>query len=760
MLKRPHHPSPAPAPAPARQRGAFSIIAAASILLLLVCMVLTLDSGRLYLEKRRLQKLADTAALESVARLPDGHCANAPDQALQFARENLLRNDFLADASQQLTLTCVTVTSVDGIRQGTAASDGSAVQIQVSSRLASSLIMRSANLLGADTSTELTLQATAIARRPTPTASFTVGAQLARLQHDGLLVPLLATVGVDIEGLSLLDADGLANASVSTSGLLQQLGVNANIHELRAMTANELIAVSNAEVGPLSLNQLLAAVIPLVSDSQVSVGLGQLQAELGSALDAASMPLLGGLGDQALIALNEDNGQPLDAAVDAQVHVADLIGVALMSAMQGRGLSVPNLQLATLADVELGIVEPPAIGIGPVGTTAYGGQIRLYMDIDTDQLADGALDWLTQDLLGTRVHLPVWIDLVTAQGTLDAISCSAPSPSADIRVESSVLNACVGSMPDELKWSTAARCDSNIGEEQLVTLLGQPILSGKAHLPGLSSDDLLLGMTPGETRSTQINPLNIGNTLEDLTNGLLDLAGGLFRAPQTSFGDDTSYNGSGEQQRISELASQYLDATSQNGFYNVDSVIDLILNGSSAVDGNGNQLLPALVDDDWTVVDSIPTSCVLVLCPSSSWGDGTFSEAFQAYSEPGSLLDLLGVSTLDNGYRNCGGLLSSLLGWNSCIQHNLNRFLQTKPGGLDLTRVADNDVLSGTGSDAVSCAGLLCTLLRPVLELLKPGLNGVGDLLSNSLDDLAGIELGRTDVTLDSVSCGQTELVR
>ncbi|WP_152907196.1 pilus assembly protein TadG-related protein, partial [Pseudomonas aeruginosa] len=49
---------------PARQRGAIGILAATTLLLALICLLLVVDTGRLYLEQRNLQRVADVAALE------------------------------------------------------------------------------------------------------------------------------------------------------------------------------------------------------------------------------------------------------------------------------------------------------------------------------------------------------------------------------------------------------------------------------------------------------------------------------------------------------------------------------------------------------------------------------------------------------------------------------------------------------------------------------------------------------------------------
>lgn len=53
---------------PARQRGAIGLMGAMTLGIALLFMLLVVDSGRLYLEKRKLQRVADTAALEVVTR--------------------------------------------------------------------------------------------------------------------------------------------------------------------------------------------------------------------------------------------------------------------------------------------------------------------------------------------------------------------------------------------------------------------------------------------------------------------------------------------------------------------------------------------------------------------------------------------------------------------------------------------------------------------------------------------------------------------
>lgn len=53
---------------PARQRGAIGLIGALALGTAVLCTLVVVDSGRLYLDQRELQRVADNAALEAVAR--------------------------------------------------------------------------------------------------------------------------------------------------------------------------------------------------------------------------------------------------------------------------------------------------------------------------------------------------------------------------------------------------------------------------------------------------------------------------------------------------------------------------------------------------------------------------------------------------------------------------------------------------------------------------------------------------------------------
>ena len=113
----------------------------------------------------------------------------------------------------------------------------------------------------------------------------------------------------------------------------------------------------------------------------------------------------------------------------------------------------------------------------------------------------------------------------------------------------------------------------------------------------------------------------------------------------------------------------------------------------------------------------------------------------------GGLLDALGLTA-------CDGLINGLLRYNDCVRDALVKYLQTKPGGL--SGAGGYNPTTGTGS----CSSGLCLLLKPVVDgFLRPLLDGVGKLLRDVLSEVLGLQLGRTDVHMQSIQCGRSQLV-
>lgn len=97
---------------PQQQQGAIGLMAAVTLGVVLLFMLLVIDSGRLYLEQRKLQRVADMAVLEAVSR--GGSCTSGT--AVTYVNESATRNDFTPGAVQEITPTCGTLVTINNLR--------------------------------------------------------------------------------------------------------------------------------------------------------------------------------------------------------------------------------------------------------------------------------------------------------------------------------------------------------------------------------------------------------------------------------------------------------------------------------------------------------------------------------------------------------------------------------------------------------------------------------------------------------------------
>ena len=720
-----------------------------SVLFLLLGVV---DLGYMYYAKRDLQRIADLAATQAAQAI---NAERSNRAACVTAGEDSITANWpvpLTRNSTQTVVSCGNWNPADPARQS---SGGRFFD-------ASSGPLNAARVTVGGTSPTIfpgpwsrAVVAEAIAMRNDSVASFQVGSQLLRFNKDTPLGGLLGLVGLDVGMLTLLDSKGLADAKISPAGLLKALGVNLGIEQLRALSPEGL-----ANIASVTLLNVIDASISAITDNALAVQLNALKTQIINAgLSTIKIPL-GSLDDQkGLFAfLGAGRTDPLNAAMDVQLGIGDLLKTAIAIGANGHALQANQLDVAGLIKGQLTIVQPPTIAVGPVGTQGYSAQIRLNLNVDTDQLLGGALKWLVKDILGTQVKLPIAVDITNATGTLTALQCSASPQTMDLSVKSSILNACVGKMDPNNKQS----CEKGLQNEQLITLLHLPVLNGKLWVPALEYTDSTtgLGMEPGyedpadpnwskTNRSTQVNQLALGDTVNNIVTGLLNLLSGLLQPPNSTPTDITT-----------RLLGSYLDASMVNGLYNVTSLTNLLLSGRGVA--GDKDYMPPLLTSNFTFNNAIAKSCLLVACPSSTWNSGTFSAALNSYtSVPGGLLDVLGISTYDNGYQSCAGLLSSLLNWNGCVKNNVTKLLTSHPQYLYTINPNSPEIQSLLNRDNnLTCTGALCTLLKPlVTTVLKPILNGVGTLLTSVLKDTLGLEVGRTDIKALSIGCDTAQLV-
>lgn len=260
---------------PARQRGAIGLIGALTLGIALLFLLLVVDSGRLYLEKRKLQRVADTAALEAVSR--SGTCAAPANNAAQFATESAARNNFSLDDNRTLATACGTLaTGADFMRTFSAdPSKTDAIRVVATHRVHTSLAHGVLTLFsGQPVNLTTLLSATAVAAAPTPTvAQLTVRSTLLTVDSTQS-VALNALIGGLLGGKLQLDAvgwNGLLNTDISLLKYLDALAV-----QLKVSAGNyDQLLKTDATVGQLI--QAAIDVLKLGGDA-VNVVINNLEA--------------------------------------------------------------------------------------------------------------------------------------------------------------------------------------------------------------------------------------------------------------------------------------------------------------------------------------------------------------------------------------------------------------------------------------------------------------------------------------------------
>lgn len=688
-----------------RQRGSIVVNTAIALSLILASLIGT-ELGYLFYMKREYQKIVDLAALSGAMQLDpkiaEEGCANAMD----VARINASKNSSL--------MVIQPPECGRWIPEGQAVSNdpcfvGVEDHFTPRQRSYNALRVRIRQeppvLLGFFTQ-QRTICVQAIATSAIPTAVFSVGSKLIDTNAEAPLMTLLRFAGADVKGACLVCYTGLATATVTPSGLLKKLGlpITANV------TAGGLNALLAAE--KITLGALL--------DTAISVA--RENGTLDAALDIAG--LLKGVGikvDDLAVQLGTDpaknNGvrglfaqittADTQAALLANVNVLDLVTAAVGVATSSNAVNIGTDLLPLGLSVKTRIVEPPSIGIGSprsngaAGAMAYNSQIRSYIEVNTDSstLLSGVLK-----TLGTTIDLPIAIDVVNAQGELTNIDCSATPPKATVEVRSPILSACIGQISPAALWSKTDVCKTDLNKMPLVKLLGATLLSGRVSIDALEQTESLT-LIPGQTLSTKANELKIGETIKKLIPQLLGAVGS-----QTAQSAD----------RAPTLA--VATAMAQNYFDRAKNDVSKVKSLLTADGMTWNRpgllgLISSPMPDEW----ESNINALFVGCKKGSSYDTACAQT--------KLVDSLMT-------RNQGGLLTDVL----------SGLLKLVSGLLGL-----DDKSDGTP--------LLSTLLGPIINLLGPILDSVGALISKLLGTTLGLELGRTAVHLQSISCKTTKLV-
>lgn len=667
------------------QRGSVLITVALAMLLGVVLLEALVVGMQFYL-RRELQKSVDMAALAGAQALHGDTCALALDTAVRNAMRNGVATPPVAscgtwrpDYSEAMHFR-----PANGNE-----SEANAVHV----------VARSAPLLTLPGMRMGAVSAEAVAtRHGASTAMFSVAATLLQVGSDGKVPGLLALLGVNLDATRVVGYQGLAKVPIRTSGLLRALGIDVP-----------------ADVDVATLRTLLSARTPTLAEvlgAVSSVGAQQSIASL-LGLNAGSLNL-------AVKLLSDDKGRGLFTIADAangkavlqsDVSALDLVSAALGVANSQRGVSVAGAALGA-NPVRVGIVEPPSIGIGGVGTTAYSAQIRLYTRLGSDTVKTPA--GLSTALLVGTLDLPIAIDLVDAKAQLTQL-CSergtGAAPTASFTVDAPMARLCVGTMDPNALFSQRSDCSTVLGKQTLLSLLNNSIaLNGTIALTPLPNSGTAR-LHVGESATLSSNALALGSTAQALGSALAN-------ALDMSIADRLVNAGSGAT-RPSDAAplARALLTTANNVLSPATSLVSSSLSTLQALSKSIDATVTALLSAE-------PT--------------GTLAAVNALGNSAGALLNA--VTGLLNGVL--GGLLDPILGVNPCT-------------GINPDKLACLQSLFPNPADRTS------VVLGLVSSVLSPGLDQLGALLGKQLDALFGARLGQADVHLIALDCigGDVRLV-
>ncbi|WP_120512619.1 pilus assembly protein TadG-related protein [Photobacterium salinisoli] len=377
-----------------RQRGAVGI----GLILLMVSMVLFLamavDTGRLYMEKRKLQKQADLAAL-SLGRSAcyiDG--INNKEALETLVKQNLAANGFDTTASNPtIEFGAAQISGNEWQFEPASTAVKSAGRVTLSKTVPGSLISQLYN------PNDVTLSASAAVYKQI-SVEFGVGSGLVNIDLDSekrnlanLLLGEILGGNVDIGSYK-----GLIETHVKIGRLLSVmedknlLDVELSVAELDQVLDSEIVIADfiNAMIEAVDTSQLLAASaisdLEGISNPTTMLNVNELEFKISDILQLAA-----GSDD----AMNEEIRR---AALVSNIAIYDLVSGAIYAANGANAIAIDTLKINTGESLGLGllglelnatIIEPPKfkVGVLPVpengsATSVETAQIRLDIGID------------------------------------------------------------------------------------------------------------------------------------------------------------------------------------------------------------------------------------------------------------------------------------------------------------------------------------------------------------------------------------------
>ena len=366
---------------PVHQTGGISVLAALTLVLAVMFTGLALDTARLWLAKRELQRSVDMAALAAARHTG---CGSTSLQAAQAAQNAGTQNGLPAGYTMLVQRGVASVDTLTRYNTFTLQDSelSNAAQVTVTAQVPASIM--AGGLLD---NTTTTLRATATAKGGPPVATFSIGSFASISQNQANFINAL------FRGI-------LGNSSVN-------LGVAA-LADLGGTSVN--LAALQVAAGAATIDELLNRQVPIgqllqwLATSSPSANAATSLSQLGT------LSLNSGLTVRLRDVLNVQI--PANSAVaTVDINVLDLVQTSLLVG-KGKGTINLGLNIAGVGGISLNLLNPPKIAVGPAGKSLSGAwctatqSAQMSLKVGLNPLGIGLVDMaLFLDLLSTSGHL-------------------------------------------------------------------------------------------------------------------------------------------------------------------------------------------------------------------------------------------------------------------------------------------------------------------------------------------------------------------
>lgn len=497
-----------------RQHGVASLTVIAALAMSIVFVALAVDVGRLSWEAKKLQNVADLAAMDAMTEA--GLCSGVQsldEAALESAAQaSAVRNGYTGDLAAEGGIAAGTLATVNGRRNFVPGdiSAANAVEVTASKTVTSSLV--AGGWVGGTT----TLRRRAVAY-DNVLGAISEGSFLVAVDSDDSVVLNAVLGGLLGAGVNLDAASyqGLADAQVTLESLATASGPGGI-----GVSAGTVDSFLQANVTAGQFLQIIATALGNGHTAYADVdGLASAATNVNAIVVSD------------LIEVTTDNP---GSAADAMLNVFDLVSGSVQLANENNTVNLPmNLNLPLgLGSVTavLHITEGPRYAIGPPGVDAAGNwktqvhtsPVRLEINVD---LAGGAP--ILSGLVSVSGQLSLYADVAAASAWLETIECASVATLAhvaNIGVQTGVTGVGIGRF-DDISDPASAIDPSPALQIEVAGGLVSLNADVSADVQAVASHSQVIGIVtnsahPLPQSGTVSTPL--GDALNNVTNSVAD----------------------------------------------------------------------------------------------------------------------------------------------------------------------------------------------------------------------------------------------